>query len=135
MVGRRVLFGTIGVIATIIAIVGVWLPGVPTVPPLIVALWAFSRSSERLHQKVEKLSILKHAMREVHRFERERTIDRRVKLLAMASAWASTLFVAFVMRNTVVTIIVAGAALACTIFMIVAPTRGVIAESTNDELT
>jgi uncharacterized membrane protein YbaN (DUF454 family) len=46
---RRWIFFTIGLIATGLGFVGAVLPIMPTVPFLIVAVWAFSKSSERFH--------------------------------------------------------------------------------------
>ncbi len=123
MAGKRVLFGGIGIIATIIAVVGVWLPGVPTVFPLIIALWAFSKSSSKLERWIERLPIFKQALVEARRFERERSVDRRVKIIAAGSAWASTILVAFTTRSVVVTAVVACIAIACSIFMIIIPSR------------
>lgn len=123
MVGRRLFFVTLGLIATGIAVAGVWLPGMPTVFPLIIALWAFSKSSVKLYGWVSGLPILKHALGEAERYERERTIDWRVKLIAMGSAWTSTIAVTFLLQNVIISLFVAGSALACTVFMLYTPTR------------
>ena len=120
---KKPLFVGIGLLATAIGILGVWLPGIPTTFPLIVALWAFSKSSARLHSWVGSLPVLKQALAEAERFERERSIDWRVKWIAMGSAWVSTVAVAILVQNLVVTAIVAASALSCTLFMIYTPTR------------
>ena len=41
-------FMTLGLVSTGIGIVGIFVPGLPTTIFLIIALWAFSRSSDRL---------------------------------------------------------------------------------------
>jgi uncharacterized protein len=41
-------FMTLGLVSTGIGILGVFIPGLPTTIFLIIALWAFSRSSDRL---------------------------------------------------------------------------------------
>ncbi len=121
--GKRLLFGGIGLLATVVAIAGVWLPGVPTVFPLIVALWAFSRSSDRLHAWVGRIPILKQALREAQRFEREQSISLQVKVIAQLSAWISTLVVFVLTRHLLLTVGVAAAAIACSVFMATIPTR------------
>ncbi len=135
MAGKKIFFMILGIFATAIAIVGVWLPGIPTTFPLIVALWAFSKSSERLHRWVGSLPILKHALAEAERFERERSIDWRIKLIAAGSAWVSAIAVAVLSGNLILTAFVAASALACTGFMLYIPTRqGSPAAEANEEL-
>ena len=121
--GKRLFFMILGLFATGVAVLGVWLPGIPTTFPLIVALWSFSKSSEKLHAWVISLPILKQALREAERFESERSIDWRIKLIATGSAWLSTAAVAFFSRSVLITAFVAASALACTAFMIYIPTR------------
>ena len=123
MAGKRVLFLGLGSVAAVIAIVGVWLPGVPTVFPLIVALWAFGKSSESLKRRLATLPILRQAIHEADKFEADRSIDKRVKIIAITSAWLSTCVVAAVTRHMVITGIVALSAVACTSVMLYIPTR------------
>ncbi len=120
--GKRLLFATLGLLATGIAILGVWLPGVPTVFPLIVALWAFGKSSARLQRWVEQLPLLKHVLVEAQRFDRDRTISRRVKFVAQLSAWLSVAFVGLLTQSIGLTLAVASGAVACSIVMALVPT-------------
>lgn len=48
----RQLWFALGALFLTIAIIGIALPVVPTVPFLLVAAWAFARSSPRLRQKI-----------------------------------------------------------------------------------
>lgn len=123
MVGKKALFIAIGVLATIIAIVGVWLPGVPTTMPLLVALWAFGKSSKRMRAKLEKIPLLRQAFVEVHRFEREKSVALPVKIISQSCAWLSVVVVALLTRSVVITSIVAVCALSCTVFMLYIPTQ------------
>lgn len=47
--GKRALFYAIGIVSTGLGFLGAVLPIMPTVPFLIVAVWAFSRSNQRFH--------------------------------------------------------------------------------------
>lgn len=87
----RLAYIFIGSIATALAIAGALLPGLPTTPFLLVALWAFARSSERLLAWLEQLPLLREALAEARRFEERRTIRREVKLFAVTMAWGSVL--------------------------------------------
>ncbi len=87
----RLAYIAIGSIATALAIAGALLPGLPTTPFLLVALWAFARSSERLLAWLEQLPLLREALAEARRFEERRTIRREVKLFAVTMAWGSVL--------------------------------------------
>jgi uncharacterized protein len=82
----------IGCIATLLAIAGAMLPGLPTTPFLLVALWAFARSSPRLMHGLSRIPVLRQALIEARRFEARRTIRREVKVFALAMAWGSVLF-------------------------------------------
>ena len=133
MVGKRFFYIALGIFATGVALIGVFLPGIPTTFPLIVALWAFSKSSERLYEWLGSLPVLKHALTEVERFERERSIDWRVKVISSGSAWVSAVAVAVLTRSLIVTSFVVFSALACTAFMIYIPTRQPAVDTIEEE--
>lgn len=119
--GKRLVYGAIGLIATVLAIIGVILPGVPSTIFILIALWAFSNSSERLHKWMLRIPLLRTAIREARRFQRERTVDFRVKIISQFCSWASFVFVSVTLQNLVVSIFVLAAAVSCSIFMIVTP--------------
>lgn len=123
MVGKKYLNISVGCIATILAAAGIWLPGLPTVPFLLVALWAFGQSSERLHKWLIKTPLFKSAIHEAKAFEENRTLSLRVKIISQTSAWLSVVIVTLITHNVWVIAAVGLAALACSIAMYAIPTR------------
>lgn len=122
MIGKRIIYALIGIMATAIAIIGVFLPAIPTTFPVIVALWAFSRSSAKLSAGLEKIPILKTALVEANRYERERTVSRRAKIVSQSCAWISTIFVGILTQSLIITAIVMSIAMVCSLFMYLTPT-------------
>lgn len=113
----------VGAISTGLAVLGAVLPGLPTTPFLLVALWAFARSSERLHNWLMRVPLLKTALVEAERFEEKRAIRPAVKIFALATAWAS--FAVTVYLSAGVTsmpaVIVGLAAVAASVFVVLIP--------------
>lgn len=106
-----------------LAIAGAILPGLPTVPFVLVALWAFSRSSERLTAILHSVPILKSALVEAHRFEQRRTIRPGVKFVAVGTAWASLIGTILAGGRPMLVAIVAAAALSASFVMWWYPTE------------
>mgnify|MGYP001253797470 CR=1 FL=1 len=107
----------IGLVATVLAIAGAILPGLPTTPFLLVALWAFSRSSARLHLALMRLPLLRSALAEAVRFEERRAIRAGVKVLALTMAWSSVAVTALLGGRSIVLAVVVAAALGATFTM------------------
>lgn len=49
---KRVLFATLGIVFFAAGVIGVFLPVLPTTPFMLLALWAFSNSSQKLHDYI-----------------------------------------------------------------------------------
>ncbi len=120
----RMVLVLIGSIATALAVAGAVLPGLPTTPFLLVALWAFARSSDRLYAWLQRLPLLQAALVEARRFEHKRAIRPAVKSLALAMAWGSVAFTALTVGATrpVLLSLVTLAAIAGTVFILWVPT-------------
>lgn len=123
VVGRQLLFGLIGLIATGLGVLGVWLPGLPTTPFVLVALWAFSRSSVRLSLWLRRIPLLRSAIEAADRYERERTLPLHIKVIAQSAAWTAIPLMFFLTRSVALTAVVIAAAIGCTVFMSLTPTR------------
>jgi uncharacterized membrane protein YbaN (DUF454 family) len=91
---RWALFG-LGWVFVGLGALGVALPVLPTTPFLILALWAFSASSERFHAWLYHHRLFGPPLR---RWHRERTIPRAVKAVAVASMLGSLAWLGFAVR-------------------------------------
>lgn len=119
---RRILYALLGLFATVVALAGVWLPGLPTTPFVLVALWAFARSSDRLAAWFERIPVLRGAIEMAERYKEERTLPLWVKFVAPTFAWASTIFVYMTVGKLWLTLLVGSAALSSVIFVLITPT-------------
>ena len=84
-----ILFGWINVS---LGFLGVILPGLPTTPFLLVALWAFARSSQRFHDWLFNHPRFGPTLRA---WRDHRVVPYRAKLLAVATMIASLVYVTF----------------------------------------
>ncbi|SDD46713.1 hypothetical protein SAMN05421538_101668 [Paracoccus isoporae] len=82
----RWLYLAIGWIAVACATVGAFLPILPTVPFLLVALWAFSRSSDRLRRRLLADPVFGP---DIRRWQERGAIRRPAKILAVLAMAAS----------------------------------------------
>lgn len=120
----KLLLVLLGCVATALALAGAILPGLPTTPFLLVALWAFARSSQRLHDWLVRVPVLQTALTEARRFEQKRAMRPAVKIIAFVMAWASVAVTALLSggQNPVLVAIVAIAAILATAVVVLVPT-------------
>lgn len=93
--GKRYVLLALGLLFTAVGIVGAFLPLIPTTPLLILAVWAFSGSSERLHGW-----LLNHRRfgPPLQRWRTHRVVPWRAKITAWSMMAASLAYTIFVRR-------------------------------------
>lgn len=118
----RAAFGVVAVVATTIGFLGVWLPGLPTTPFLLVALWAAARSSDRLSNRLHRIRVLRTAIVVAEDYAQTRSLPLRLKVLSQVMAYSAIPLVYLVTHAVWLGVVVACAAVASTIFMASTPT-------------
>lgn len=127
---KRIIYALTGTIAALLGIIGVFIPGLPTVVFILVAMWAFSKSSERLHVWLRDLPVLGSVHKEIDDFQRTRSVSRGSKITALCFSWLSVFTIFILGLNLLILLAVLTSALACTVFMIILPTRENLGENT-----
>lgn len=89
---KRLGLLALGWLCVALGVIGAFLPVMPTTPFLLVAVWAFARSSRRFHSW-----LLEHRLlgRYVADWERDRVIPARAKLLSLGGMSVSLCWVIF----------------------------------------
>lgn len=98
-------FAALGLVSTALGILGMFLPGLPTTIFLIIALWAFSRSSQRL-----KMWLWTHPKfgPGLQAWHIHRVIPLRAKISAVAVMCLSTVILVAVRETWTLPMIVVG---------------------------
>ena len=118
--GRPLLL-IIGWLMVGLGFVGIFVPGLPTVPFLLVALWAFSRSSQRFHDWLYNHPRMGPPLRDWREYG---AILVRAKIVAVASMLISFLWITFgIAQDWVLPAIVAACLIPDAIFIVTRPSR------------
>lgn len=88
---QRVLFGVLGLMFVALGLAGAVLPVLPTTPFLLLALWAFARSSRTLHDWLYGHPRFGPSLRA---WRDHGVVPRRAKVLAVTFMAASMVYVA-----------------------------------------
>lgn len=82
----KILLNVIGSIAVVLAILGVFLPLLPTTPFLLLASACYVRGSERMHRWLLNNRLFGEYLRNV---EERRGLPLRAKIITLALLWIS----------------------------------------------
>ncbi len=111
---------SIGIIAVVFAIIGIFLPVLPTVPFLLLAMGCFARSSERFYLW---LSNHTHLGPIINPYLHGKGIPRANKIKAITLIWISITFSAVFLINIIwVKILLITIAIAVTAYLLYLPT-------------
>lgn len=89
---KKILFITIGCVSIVLGIVGIFVPGLPTTPFLLLSSWLFYKSSRRLHDALHRSKYLGPY---ISRYQDKRGVSIWSKLITIALMWTMISISAF----------------------------------------
>ena len=88
---KRVLVIVIGMISVVLGVIGIFVPGLPTTPFLLLSSWLFYKSSKRLHDRLHRSRLGKY----IRHYESREGVSRLSKGISIACMWGMISISAF----------------------------------------
>lgn len=102
---KKILYITGGCLAVTLGIIGIFVPGLPTTPFLLLASWLFYHSSERLHRKLNASWLGKY----IRRYNNKEGVSFSTKLTSIACMTTMiSISIIFFLNDTKTRLLVAG---------------------------
>jgi uncharacterized membrane protein YbaN (DUF454 family) len=111
----KYLWITLGTLAVFAALLGIFLPLLPTTPFLLLASACYVRGSERLHRKLRENRVFGRYLRD---FEDQRAIPLRAKVVAITMLWLSLLISASMVQAWGLKIMLTAIGLGVTVYLL-----------------
>ncbi len=92
----KIIYVILGFVSMGLGIVGSFLPGLPTVPFLLLASFFFARGSERFHRWFTQTKIYKNYLED---FEKNRSMTLKVKIGLLCLSSTMIAFPIFFVKN------------------------------------
>ena len=91
----KILLNVIGCIAVLLAVLGVFLPLLPTTPFLLLASACFVRGSDRMHRWLRNHPLFGEYLRN---FEDKRALPLRAKIVSLLLLWPSMAYSIYLVK-------------------------------------
>lgn len=89
---RNTIYIIIGIISIVLGIIGIFIPGLPTTPFLLLSSWLFYKSSKRLHDWLHRSRWLGKYIRH---YESKQGVDILSKTISIVCMWGMICLSAF----------------------------------------
>ncbi len=76
------IWASLGLFFVALGVIGIFIPGLPTTPFLLLALWCFARSSDRLYRWLLDHRVLGAFIRD---YQEKRAIPLKIKLISLST--------------------------------------------------
>lgn len=111
----KFLLNAVGCVAVVLAVLGIFLPLLPTTPFLLLASACFVRGSERMHRWLLNNRLFGKYLENI---EQRRGMPLRAKLLALALMWPSLLYSMYLAGRPLVTALLLMTGAGVTVFIL-----------------
>lgn len=102
---KKILYIIGGCLAVTLGIIGIFVPGLPTTPFLLLASWLFYHSSERLHRKLNASWLGKY----IRRYNNKEGVSLTTKITSIACMTTMiSISIIFFLNDTKTRLLVAG---------------------------
>jgi hypothetical protein len=98
---KRFFLLSLGWLCVGLAFIGIFVPGIPTTPFLIVALWAFAKSSQRFHTWLlnhKRFGLI------LKNWESHKVVPKKAKILMVILQIIAVVVVHYSLNNILITI-------------------------------
>ena len=97
---KKMIYLSLGWICVGLAFVGIFIPGIPTTPFLIVALWAFAKSSKKFHKWLLNHKRFGPLLRN---WESHKVVPQKAKILMVILQITAVIMIHYSLNNLLVT--------------------------------
>ncbi|MFR2508984.1 YbaN family protein [Odoribacter laneus] len=94
---RKILYITLGILSIILGIIGIFVPGLPTTPFLLLSSWLFYKSSQKLHDRLHRSRWLGKYIRH---YESKQGVSITSKVISILCMWIMINISAFCFLET-----------------------------------
>lgn len=129
---RKYIYIAIGILSIVLGIIGIFVPGLPTTPFLLLSSWLFYKSSKRLHDRLHRSKWLGKYIRH---YESRQGLSVVSKIVSIACMWAMISVSAFCFIENMhirILLFVLGIIGCCSILFIV-PTAKRVSEQQEED--
>ncbi|MEG1554066.1 MAG: YbaN family protein [Rikenellaceae bacterium] len=93
---KKTIYIIIGAISLVLGVVGIFVPGLPTTPFVLLSSWLFYRSNSKLHNWLlnSRMGVY------INRYEKRGGMGRRTKIISICLMWIMINISAFLFFET-----------------------------------